>query len=534
MTQATRATTTPSEKDPQKIWVMYSFLRRDHAEQLCEYLRSCGHNARAMAVEQGLRDVAWDRLEDGVEQLRRFFAQHAPTRLFPAFEELSSSPPRVVIVDNARTLRAFDRLRTWLQADFKIVLWVNDLESRAMEKIGARIDAVIAPTTIQIEQILEQSHAENALCVGPLAPPLLRDRDDARARARKAMRVDDECVVMIDASHMRAQDIPLWIGEIARQPDAQRSYRWLFYYGEHEENAEAMRHAAKTYGFAAWMFGQNTPVDQVLPGIDVLLTPNQSSCRDLAAWLPIHILSIFTPPSEAPTHPLVKLRRARALEGYHDILSSLRDAVQSERSPSIATAAALKNADDAKAIFGCIESFLQKLGAPSAHETKNILEEHGDDRDALAFEELVGATDARTSDATIKALSSSELREELTRIFKQLRRLEDEHTRAVEARDLWMERLQDAEEANEGDLIAYAKDQAQENLRLVATLQQQIVSVQDLRDRLRGQAKNDQDTRQSSERSSDHTAANYEARFEQLAQERRLRALRKRANLEDP
>lgn len=517
--------------DRHKVWIVYSSSRHDHAQALCDYLRRRDQDANAVPMAEGLRDIARDRLGGGMEQIRKLFAQKSPLKLPSALDEWSAAPPRIVLVNRPENARALEHLRTWMQASFRIVAWIDDLESaKSWENMGA--DAVIAPTVPQLQHVVSSASSPLALRVGPSRPSAAELSDDARERARVAMDAQDEFVVMIDGSRMRPQDVPSWIAEIARRPDEQRRYRWLFYYGAHEQNAAAMRHAAKTYGFAGRMFGDTTPVEQVLPGIDALVTPAQSSVRDLCTWLPVHILSHFRVGRDATEHPLVRLERVHVLEGQHMVLDGLSRVRAADPPVSLSDAGDLVHAGDTPHIFQEIAAFIDRIAARDADGT----EASGDatDRGAFAFEEIGPQSTSSSLEADLEALSPEQIRTELARVFKRLRALEREQEAAVQTRDLWMQRLQDAEDTREEDLISYAKERAHEALRMVATIQQQIVSVQDARDRLRVRRSDITTTGAVAPMESDDLAQRFEHRFEHLAQERRLRELRKRASLEDP
>lgn len=517
---ASQAPTASKTQRSEKIWVVHAASRQQAAEALVKQLRAEGLSARAVRRYEGLRALAWERVETTWTQLRRRLLGAAGREAQGMLDAFRDGPPHLVVVDTVDDLIIFDRLRSALVFDARLVAWIDDLRpADAWREKGA--DALIAPTSMQGEAAgFGQGTASQTLWIGPSTPVNALQDTARRTAARKAMRIEDERVCLIDGSCLDAKEIPKIAQALSRvQTPLQTPYRWVFYYGDATYHADAMRAAATTHGLSLLMFGASTPVARVLPGCDVLLSASHSPLHDAAAWLGCAIVSYQTDGVRAP---LAALGAMDMVQEYSALVPALRTALETtDRRPSIATHQALRHAGDAHAITESIATWLQ---TQLEHvPTPDV--DAADTPDGFAFERVGDAIDANDPQ---KPLSPHALHAEITRIVAALRQLEREHTSAVEERDLWMERLQDAEYAQEEDLVAYAQDRIDAALKNVRQLQQQIAAKQEQRARLRAQV---QQTNTVPPETTD-VPQDMEARFQRIAQERQLHALKDRAKRE--
>lgn len=513
-----------------KVWVVHASTDAAWSTALAEHLSRAGHKARAVGISDAIRHIAWDRVGGGLEGLRKLLPSMGSGDQTSVMDELSARPPRVVITRSADSGRAFTRLRTLIGAKFSILAFVNDFELTSAWTSSAP-DLVVAPTRGQITHINFDFEDDTRVGIaGPLAPFDVPS-SDVRSTARAAMKLEGEqCAVLIDGSGMRTSDIPLVVSQLAQLGEEDSTRRWLFYYGEHADNGSSMRAAARTHGIRALMFSNTTPLHRVLPGIDRVISAARSTTRVECAYLKIPMLAYG---DHLQTHPLVQLGVMAAVPNVHAVASGFRQIEEGEPLPSVHDK--LPEAFVQSVVFNTIERLVgQNI------EDRNIDEtERAGDRTALHFEEIgapIRVADAENvgARATRELLSPQKAREEMTGLLMELRRLEQTQAEAVERRDEWMERLQDAEDAGESELRDFAEKRARSEMEQVAQLQRAIARVQDARNELRKQHAGKQTQADMPKESIDDVPPEMEAKFQALADQRRLRALRQRAGKKDP
>lgn len=526
-----KAATTPStdrtagRAHSTRVWVIHAPSRQARAEAFAAHLRADGWQARAVQRAEGLRAFTWDRVEATFEQIRARMRgeEEGAAKMLDALRDARS---HVAVVDRVEECRALDRLRTTLKLDLRIVAWIDGFASSDAWK-GAGADAMIAPTKIQCAAAgFDADDRSKVLQIGPLKPDDLLDSVEVRTTARTAMKVDKEQVALIDGTRLRAQDIPSLAAALAQLNSTENAWRWVFYYGDVHYHAEAMRAAAKTYGLSAWMFGDATPIARVLPGCDVVISAEYSALHDAAAWLGIDIFSLQRSDVSSPLTGLGAMRSAPDIRTLQRELSAYFAEDSSVKAPaSIQDHAALHRAGQPTEIFEGMERWLARWIQSAPQENKGAPDiSHG-----LAFEAIGDGS----LDETAKHKSTpKQLHAERVRVLSDLRKLERNHAEAVETRDEWMERLRDAEFAEEEDLVAFAKERVARALEEVQQLQQRIAVKQEQRDRLRERERDGGAEASKPDDEVKGVPADMEARFRRIAQERQLQALKDRAKRE--
>lgn len=517
---------------PAKVWVVHHPARRAQADALADALRRRGHTARSLRMIEGARHLVQDGLEGGVEQLLQSLSAMVSPKILGDVADFSEHPPRALIVDTAENARLLHRLRNLMKVDARIIAWVDGFESSAAWDASA-IDAMIAPTAAQLRAAgQDPERAEKGLVIGPLRPDEVPfgdgERTALRTAARTSMNAQDAYVAMFDGSCLHPQNIPDFIREFVRCQTSHKALRWVLYYGPQQANGDAMRAAAKTYGLRALMFGDGTPVHRVLLGVDVLITPEKSALHDAAAWNALPILRVSARDAQ---HPLVSLCAMTEVDQLKDLGNGLQQVREKQCAPLIEHPD-LVSPGDAHAIFERIAEWIAAR-LPIASTSSP---EPAPPRDALAFEEVGQQTP--TLDASIHAslsLTDEERKAQMVQLLRQLRVEERGLEDAVRTRDVWIERLQDAEEAQEEDLISVAQQRVDAAIQQVKTNQERVILLHDAREQLRGQK-----THKMSEGPPHLTTQNdanereIEARFVRLEQQRQLRDLRARMPKNDP
>lgn len=513
-----------------KVWIVHASTDAAWSIALAEHLSNAGHKARAVGISDAIRHIAWDRVGGGIEGLRKLLPSMSGDDQTSVMDELSSRPPRVVITRSADSGRAFSRLRTLIGAKFSILALVNDFEPTSAWK-NSLPELLIAPTRAQITPLgLDADDTTRVGIAGPLAP-FESPSANAKKIARAAMKLDeDQCAVLVDGSAMRTSDIPHVVSQLAQLGEQDSALRWLFYYGEHAENGAAMRAAARTHRVSALMFSHTTPLPRVLPGIDRVITAARGDARVGCAYLKIPMLAYG---DDLQDHPLVQLGVMAAVPDVHAVASAFLE-IQNDAS-RLNVQEQRPTAFVQSAVFDAVEHLVRQnieerdTSATTSSEAPTDLhfEEIGEPARAIDPEDEVFAS-------TKAPLNPRKAREEMTRLLMELRRLEQTHTDAVQGRDEWMERLQDAEEAGELDLRNFAEERARKEMEKVAQLQQAIARVQDARNSLRKQQAGKQTPTVAANETASDVPPEMEARFQALADQRRLRELRQRAGKKDP
>lgn len=514
-----------------KVWVVHRASHHAAAEALAGALQQHGHTARSVRMIEGARDLTQEALEGGFEQLRQGLSAFLGTKILPDVDAFAARPPRLLIVDTVESARMFDRLRRTLQLRVRVVAWLDDFETSAAWS-DEDIDAMIAPTCAQLRHAgLDPDRADQGLVIGPSrpedVPPDAETFDAWRVAARSSMNAQNACVAMVDGACLHPQDIPAMVRACARASGGHEGLRWVLYYGAQTANGEAMRAAAKTYGLRALMFGENTPVHRVLPGVDVMITPEKSRLYDLAAWSALPILRVVT---GAEQHPLALHGRMTEISSFDELTDALRRLSTAPRTP-------LTEHEDLVSP-GDIEAIAQQIAAwvsRHLHVVNDPPRDSPPTRDAFAFEEIGYPVSARTTSVTSRPMSESQRKAQMVALIQQLRAAERAQEEAVHARDVWIQRLQDAEEAQEEDLIAAAQQRVDDALRRVKMHHERVAELHDARDRLRGR-KTHGLSEGPSTKDTQTTAdpQDLEARFVRLEQQRQLRNLRARMPKDDP